>query len=165
MSSFNHAIGFVEHKIPEAFNSFSKFVILFGVRNYEQRWFEHFTSSIMSHNRPGVATNISTPRSKTRLCFWLDIPPTIVAQLTWGESFFGCVVLPAPFGWTRAGGGRQEFRCTDTCKASSRVGAKMRARNGRFTLLFGRGCNNRCCRIGSPYASVLPEPWASWAEK
>ena len=46
------------------------------------RWW--LASSRISHNRPGVATRTSTPRSSTRLCFCVDIPPTIAATLTSG---------------------------------------------------------------------------------
>lgn len=49
------------------------------------------------------------------------------------------------------------LRCETTCKASSRVGARMRA----WRVLDDDFLDNISVRIGRPYASVFPEPYKS----
>jgi hypothetical protein len=107
------------------------------------------TSSMMSQSRPGVATRTSAPRSSILRCFCEDMPPTTAAMLTSG-GFLGFLedsAVCSSFSGSIASLGilvtfaaeafssleiTQSFRCDDTCKASSRVGAKMSARSLRF---------------------------------
>jgi hypothetical protein len=115
----------------------------------------------MSQSLPGVATNTSTPLSRMRLCFCADIPPTIAVTLTWGGGL-GCI---APSFSVKVGSFedsmdvRRELRWEDTWSANSRVGARIKARRGRFLDEDGRGWESKWCRIGKPYARVFPDPW------
>jgi len=77
------------------------------------------------------------------------MPPTMAATLTSG-GFLGrldgsATRLPSicsSASLSLAGTGfRQSLRCDDTCKASSRVGARMRARSRRL-VDTGPGCDN-----------------------
>lgn len=175
MPGLNHAVCLVEHQELEVFQLSCKFAVLhtFNIVQAENMCCI-LTSSRMSHSRPGVATSTSTPRSRIRLCFCVDIPPTIAATLTRGgvAGFTGSALsfpLPEffffPFPFLErivissssvltvvAGGLRHAFRCEETCRASSRVGASISARTGRLVLGGGCACarDKRWCRIGRP---------------
>jgi len=118
-----------------------------------------------------------------RCCFWLDIPPTTAATLTWGGGFLGGMGLisslpslspfvfffPGLVFWLFCEAAssssrefRHSFRWDETCRASSRVGTSIRTWTGRRLRGWGRGCESNWLRIGKPYASVFPEPWGKW---
>jgi hypothetical protein len=131
-----------------------------------KRWSQ--ASSRMSQSRPGVATSTSTPRSSIRRCFCADIPPTTAAMLTRGGALFDlvscCFSLPLVSSRSTSCSclltsmiRAKILRWSETCKASSRVGANISAWSFRL-VLGGRGCDRMCWRMGSPYASVFPDP-------
>ena len=98
-------------------------------------------SSMRSISRPGVATATSTPRASARTWALRDMPPST-----------STVESRAPPAKAR--------RCASICTASSRVGARISARQVPGA---GRPPSPRmACRIGSPKAAVLPVPvWAT----
>ena len=90
------------------------------------------------------------------------MPPTTAAILTMGGNF-GVIKLSgvnrSSSAWTSF---KHAFMCDDICNASSRVGARINARTGLRDFDSGWCLRERSlCRIGNPYARVLPDPCAN----
>lgn len=111
---------------------------------------ERLTVLIRSHRRPGVATSMSQPRSTIRFCFCALSPPITLPILILGGPFFSSSSVACL---------TNLFRCSTTCRASSRVGHRTRPDSGR-RVERERGVRKRYERTGSEYARVFPEPYA-----
>ncbi len=99
---------------------------------------EHERRSIRSTSRPGVATRMSTPRSRELICLLIGRPPATRRTDRLREDASG-------------------VSASVTCIASSRVGTRIRprGRRGVLTRPSSRAISGR------PKASVLPEPVAA----
>jgi hypothetical protein len=180
VTSFDHSVGLVEHEKPKCLGLLRQRFVLMPKHKCQtsDASSSTLTSSIRSHRRPGVATRTSTPRSNILRCFCADIPPTIAATLTGGGPFdpptfapvfFSAFPFPFPlpifflcFGssaWPSSGSAgttiwasfKQAFKCAETWRASSRVGARISAESWRLPVReFGRGVVSKWLRIGRP---------------
>jgi len=98
---------------------------------------------------------MSRPRSRSRLCFWKDIPPTIAAMLTCGgglvvfrESLVSALSAASVILYSNEV--MIALRCEETCSANSRVGARIRAFSERLCDEDGRGWESKSFKIGRP---------------